>query len=101
MSLTVTLAEGYVLRAFSCPTKLTLILATGFQNVGSAMVSVVLLLVVQTNLLSKYRKRAGIKYPPMYTEQAQVEASMDAWKFNCAQRAHQNTLEHIPAAYVA
>ena len=36
---------------------------TRFQYVGSAMVSTVLLLLFQSNVVSKHRKRAGIKYP--------------------------------------
>lgn len=65
--------------------------------------------------MSKFRKAAGIKYPQgsqpshpfavesdgflAYAEQKEVEASADALKFNCAQRAHQNTLESIPIIY--
>ncbi|KAF5312297.1 hypothetical protein D9619_002922 [Psilocybe cf. subviscida] len=78
----------------------TVTLPEGFQYVGSAVVSTVLLLLIQSNVVGRYRKRAGIKYPQLYAENAQVEKSADALKFNCAQRAHQNTLEYIPIAYV-
>ncbi|EKM84170.1 hypothetical protein AGABI1DRAFT_81868, partial [Agaricus bisporus var. burnettii JB137-S8] len=67
-----------------------------FQYVGSAIFSTAALLIWHTFLVGKYRKRAGIKYPQAYAEKAEVEASNDAHLFNCAQRTHQNTLEHIP-----
>ncbi|KAF9076057.1 hypothetical protein BDP27DRAFT_1380177 [Rhodocollybia butyracea] len=68
----------------------------GLSYVAAALVSTVILLAGQNITVSKYRKAAGIKYPQAYAELSQVEASVDALKFNCAQRAHQNTLENIP-----
>jgi len=50
-------------------------------------------------VVGKYRKRAGIKYPQMYADNADAEARPDANRFNCAQRAHQNTLENIPMVW--
>ncbi|KAI8337420.1 hypothetical protein BC941DRAFT_425227 [Chlamydoabsidia padenii] len=47
------------------------------------------------------RKKAGVPYPYVYAEKSEVEKTdgeKDKAKhlFNCAQRAHQNTLEYFP-----
>ncbi|KAF8993417.1 hypothetical protein BDQ17DRAFT_1401638 [Cyathus striatus] len=78
----------------------TIVIPEGFTYVGASLMSTVFLLVGQSLVVSKYRKRAGIKYPQMYAEVADTKASKDALIFNCAQRAHQNTLENIPSIYV-
>jgi len=54
----------------------------------------------QTSLVGKHRKAAKIDYPQAYAEKAEVLASQEAKKFNCAQRAHQNTLELLPQTLV-
>lgn len=77
-----------------------MVLPQGFGYVGAGLLSTVVLLVGQSITVGRYRKRAGIKYPQLYAEQAQVEASNDALLFNCAQRTHQNALENIPIVYV-
>ncbi|KAF9786781.1 membrane-associated proteins in eicosanoid and glutathione metabolism [Thelephora terrestris] len=46
--------------------------------------------------VGRARKAAGIAYPQAYAEQAVAEKSEAAFRFNCAQRAHSNTLEIIP-----
>ncbi|KAB5596314.1 hypothetical protein CTheo_299 [Ceratobasidium theobromae] len=77
MSITITVPENYgyvVLAAIS----------TGF------------LTAFQTTLVSRGRKKAGIAYPQLYAEKAEAQKSFDAMKFNCAQRAHANTLEFLP-----
>ncbi|KAF8807782.1 membrane-associated proteins in eicosanoid and glutathione metabolism [Phlegmacium glaucopus] len=78
----------------------TLTLPNNYQYVGAALFSTVALLFGQGMVVGRYRKRAGIKYPQMYAEKAEAEASKDALLFNCAQRAHQNTLENIPLVFV-
>ncbi|KAE9404635.1 hypothetical protein BT96DRAFT_1016213 [Gymnopus androsaceus JB14] len=45
-------------------------------------------------------KQQGSSYPQLYAEKAEVEKSVDALRFNCAQRAHQNTMESIPLLYL-
>ncbi|KAF8578438.1 membrane-associated proteins in eicosanoid and glutathione metabolism [Ramaria rubella] len=50
----------------------------------------------QSHLVGRHRRAAGISYPQAYAEKAEVKASKEALKFNCAQRAHQNTLETLP-----
>ncbi|KAH9486553.1 Microsomal glutathione S-transferase 3 [Psilocybe cubensis] len=74
-------------------------LPDSFGYVGASLLSTVFLLLGQGSTVGKYRKRAGIAYPQMYAEKAQADASKDAFQFNCAQRAHQNTLEYIPLVY--
>ncbi|KAF8507644.1 membrane-associated proteins in eicosanoid and glutathione metabolism [Hysterangium stoloniferum] len=46
--------------------------------------------------VSRHRKAAKIAYPQLYAEKSEAAASVEAHKFNCAQRAHQNTLENLP-----
>jgi glutathione S-transferase len=69
---------------------------TGCTWVLVSIFSIILVLHFQSAAVSRARKRAGIPYPQLYAEQAQQEASKDAMKFNCTQRAHQNTLENVP-----
>ncbi|KAF5352690.1 hypothetical protein D9756_006025 [Leucocoprinus leucothites] len=72
-----------------------------FGYVGAALISTVWLILGQGFIVGRYRKRAKIEYPQMYAELAQVEKSRDALLFNCAQRAHQNTLESIPVIWAS
>ncbi|KXN90850.1 Microsomal glutathione S-transferase 3, partial [Leucoagaricus sp. SymC.cos] len=50
----------------------------------------------QVMVVLKWRRRAKVVYPQLYADKAQVDANKDAHIFNCAQRAHQNTLEGLP-----
>ncbi|KAJ4484934.1 hypothetical protein C8J55DRAFT_487936 [Lentinula edodes] len=85
-----------------------IVVPQGFSYVAGALLSTVFLVTGQSAVVSTQRKAAGIKYPQssvarstpvLYAEQKEVEASVDALKFNCAQRAHQNTLENLPIIY--
>ncbi|KAK4058664.1 hypothetical protein OIO90_000108 [Microbotryomycetes sp. JL221] len=50
----------------------------------------------QSFVVSAARKKAGVKYPAPYASNEEAERNPDAKRFNCAQRAHANTLEHFP-----
>lgn len=68
----------------------------GLEYVAAAVVFNGFLQIFQIRNVGKARKVAGIKYPQLYAEAAQAAASPEAYKFNCTQRAHQNTLEYLP-----
>ncbi|KIK68645.1 hypothetical protein GYMLUDRAFT_154186 [Collybiopsis luxurians FD-317 M1] len=72
----------------------------GLPYVGVALLSSVFLVAGQIMIVGRRRKAAGIKYPQLYAEREQVEKSVHAFKFNCAQRAHLNTLEYLPLLYL-
>ncbi|TDL21353.1 membrane-associated proteins in eicosanoid and glutathione metabolism [Rickenella mellea] len=73
----------------------TMVLPDRYPFVVAAAMSTFCVSIWQSLLVSSYRKKAGIAYPQAYAEKTQADASVDAMKFNCAQRAHQNTIEHI------
>ncbi|THG98099.1 hypothetical protein EW026_g4028 [Hermanssonia centrifuga] len=73
-----------------------IVLPQAFAYPAAAVVSTFWLTAYQMINVSIARKAAKIVYPQMYAEKAQAEASKEAFKFNCAQRAHQNTLEWLP-----
>jgi len=50
----------------------------------------------QSFTVGKLRQAAGVPYPQAYAEKAEAAANPDAMRFNCAQRAHQNTMESLP-----
>ncbi|KAH8990175.1 hypothetical protein EDB86DRAFT_1803677 [Lactarius hatsudake] len=75
----------------------TLNLPSNYPWVLASIFSIVPVLQLQTSFVVKARKRAGIHYPQLYAEKAEQEASKDARIFNCAQRAHHNTLENVPS----
>ncbi|RDB18551.1 Microsomal glutathione S-transferase 3 [Hypsizygus marmoreus] len=77
----------------------TITVPEGLQYVAVALLATVLVLWWQNLTVREWRKRSGIKYPQLYAEKAEAEASKDALIFNCAQRAHYNTLENIPVIY--
>merc|ERR1711871_263512 len=48
--------------------------------------------------VSLHRKKFGIKYPALYADESHISKDCkkeDIRTFNCAQRAHQNTLESL------
>ncbi|OCF34974.1 hypothetical protein I317_04428 [Kwoniella heveanensis CBS 569] len=67
-----------------------------FPIVGLPLVAAFCLSGWQSSTAMKYRKAAGIKYPTLYATEAEANADPKVYKFNCAQRAHGNTLENIP-----
>ncbi|GJE87311.1 membrane-associated proteins in eicosanoid and glutathione metabolism [Phanerochaete sordida] len=75
---------------------MSIVLPEGFQYTTAAVVSTFWLTFYQTIRVSRARKAAKIDYPQAYAEKAEAAASKEAQIFNCAQRAHQNTLEWLP-----
>ncbi|CED82387.1 GST, gst [Phaffia rhodozyma] len=72
------------------------LLPQDYGFVALAATSTFYLHVYQVLQVSKYRKLAKVVYPQFMAEKAQMDANPDAVKFNCAQRAHGNTLEILP-----
>ncbi|THH07962.1 hypothetical protein EW145_g3031 [Phellinidium pouzarii] len=68
----------------------------GYSYAIAAASSTILLNFWQSIRVNTARKQAGIAYPQLYAEKAEVQASKSALIFNCTQRAHQNTLETTP-----
>ncbi|KAJ7757075.1 hypothetical protein B0H16DRAFT_1537943 [Mycena metata] len=71
----------------------------GTGYVAGAILSTVFLFVYQIRLTSKWRRISGIEYPRAYADKEEMNANPNAVVFNCAQRAHQNTIENIIAIY--
>ncbi|KAL5533960.1 hypothetical protein ACEPAG_420 [Sanghuangporus baumii] len=68
----------------------------GYSYVFAVATATVFLNSYQMVNTARARKASGIPYPYAYAEKAEVASNSAAQKFNCAQRAHQNTLEHAP-----
>ncbi|KIO29469.1 hypothetical protein M407DRAFT_242577 [Tulasnella calospora MUT 4182] len=75
---------------------INIVLPDTYGYVALAACSMVWLNWMQANVVGSKRKAAKIPYPQMYADKAQQEASKEALAFNCAQRAHGNTLEYLP-----
>ncbi|KAJ7060472.1 hypothetical protein C8F01DRAFT_1253802 [Mycena amicta] len=73
----------------------TITLSSDYAYVSGVFFSVVSLLIWQTITVNNLRVKAGIQYPQLYADKEEMANSKDAMKFNCAQRAHQNTLENV------
>ncbi|KAF7342014.1 MAPEG family [Mycena venus] len=76
-----------------------IVLPPGASYVAGAVLSTVYLLIYQLRTVIKYRGLSGVKYPRIYATDKEAEVNPNAMKFNCAQRAHQNTLENLPLLY--
>ncbi|KAJ7698181.1 hypothetical protein B0H14DRAFT_2549263 [Mycena olivaceomarginata] len=74
----------------------TITVPQGSSYVAASLLSTVFLLTWQTVKVSQARKLAGVEYPRLYADEKEMAANINALKFNCAQRAHQNTLEYLP-----
>lgn len=59
-----------------------------------ALGAIPLLILAQGFVVVKCRVAAKIPYPNTYATAEQAKASKEAYKFNCAQRAHANLLEN-------
>ncbi|KAJ7701797.1 membrane-associated proteins in eicosanoid and glutathione metabolism [Mycena rosella] len=75
------------------------VLPAGVGYLAGAFFSTVLLLLGQTYVVVQARAGSGVAYPRIYADKAEMEANPKAVQFNCAQRAHQNTLENLPMLY--
>ncbi|PVG03507.1 membrane-associated proteins in eicosanoid and glutathione metabolism [Serendipita vermifera] len=82
MSVSITLPKEY---AFVAASAVATGILTGWQGI----------------VVGQWRKKSGIKYPQVYAEVSQAKENHNAHIFNCAQRAHANTLEHISTVLVA
>lgn len=51
-------------------------------------------------LVGTERKAAGVPYPNAYATDAEASTDIKKYRFNCAQRAHQNYLENLPTFLV-
>ncbi|KAJ7215945.1 hypothetical protein GGX14DRAFT_562391 [Mycena pura] len=65
--------------------------------VAAAAMAVVGLLSWQAITVGTHRTRAGVTYPHVYADKQEMAGARAAVLFNCAQRAHQNTLENVPS----
>jgi uncharacterized membrane protein YecN with MAPEG domain len=49
-------------------------------------------------VVTTLRKPAQVPYPNAYASHEKAKESREAYKFNCAQRAHHNLMENMPQA---
>ncbi|KAI5983437.1 hypothetical protein EDC04DRAFT_2837901 [Pisolithus marmoratus] len=73
-----------------------ILLPEEYKYITGPLIALSWVLFCQALLVSGARRRAGIAYPQLYAEQAECKTNPAAVKFNCTQRAHQNTLEFVP-----
>ncbi|KIP06175.1 hypothetical protein PHLGIDRAFT_36079 [Phlebiopsis gigantea 11061_1 CR5-6] len=75
---------------------MSIVLPAEYGYTAAAVVSTFWVTLFQSLRVGRARKAAKIDYPQLYAEKAEAAASKEAHVFNCAQRAHQNTLEWLP-----
>ncbi|KAJ9122272.1 hypothetical protein QFC22_001692 [Naganishia vaughanmartiniae] len=74
----------------------SLVLPSNYAFVALVAAGSMFLNVFQSFTVSKARKAAGVKYPIYMAENSVAEKDPKAYRFNCCQRAHANTLESVP-----
>ncbi|KAJ7481667.1 membrane-associated proteins in eicosanoid and glutathione metabolism [Mycena latifolia] len=77
----------------------TVVLPAGIAPLAGAFLSTAILVLGQGVVVGSNRRGSGVAYPRAYAEKAEMDANPQAVKFNCAQRAHANTLENLPVLY--
>ncbi|KFY35852.1 hypothetical protein V494_05529 [Pseudogymnoascus sp. VKM F-4513 (FW-928)] len=76
---------------------LSFTLSPDYGYVILAAASTFILNTIHSINTGKYRKAAAIAYPAAYASNEQAKESDDAYRFNCAQRAHANFSENHPS----
>ncbi|WWD22362.1 hypothetical protein CI109_106853 [Kwoniella shandongensis] len=74
-------------------------LPSAFPVVGLPIVGAFMLNAFQQTTVTRLRKEAGVAYPNAYASDAEALKDIKKMKFNCAQRAHANTIENIPYVF--
>ncbi|UKZ83689.1 hypothetical protein TrVFT333_011498 [Trichoderma virens FT-333] len=77
---------------------ITLTLPDSYGFVLAAATSTFFVNVLHMARTGKFRKASQIAYPNAYATHEQAEKDPNAFKFNCAQRAHANFIENQPSA---
>ncbi|KAJ9093927.1 hypothetical protein QFC19_008161 [Naganishia cerealis] len=72
------------------------VLPTNYAYVALVASGTMWLNFFQMETVSFARKAAGVKYPNYMADNNLAEKDPKAYKFNCCQRAHANTLEAMP-----
>ncbi|KFY14333.1 hypothetical protein V491_06082, partial [Pseudogymnoascus sp. VKM F-3775] len=76
---------------------LSFTLSPDYGYVILAAASTFILNIVHSANTGVHRKKAAIAYPAAYASDEQAKNSDDAYRFNCAQRAHANYSENHPS----
>lgn len=74
----------------------SLVLPANYAYVALVATGTLYLNIWQGLLSGQARKAAGIKYPIYMAESSVADKDPKAFRFNCCQRAHANTLEAVP-----